>query len=72
MPDYSKAHINEVIDEYINYVNCGVNAERNREIIRRRLIDGVLFEPLAEEFHISVDQCQDIVAKTRKIVFRNL
>lgn len=72
MADYSKAHINEVIDEYINYVNCGVNAERNREIIRRRLIDGVLFEPLAEEFHISVDQCQDIVSKTRKIVFRNL
>lgn len=72
MADYSKAHINEVIDEYVNYVNCGVNAERNREIIRRRLIDGVLFEPLAEEFHISVDQCQDIVTKTRKIVFRNL
>lgn len=72
MADYSKAHINEVIDEYINYVNCGVNAERNREIIRRRLIDGVLFEPLAEEFNISVDQCQEIVAKTRKIVFRNL
>lgn len=72
MADYSKSHINQTIDEYINYVNCGANAERNREIIRRRLIDGVLFEPLAEEFDISVDQCQDIVKRMRKIVFRNL
>jgi hypothetical protein len=72
MADYSKAHINHVIDEYINFETCGAKAERNREIIRRRLIDGELFEPLAEEFNISVRQCQNIVYKTRKIIFDHL
>lgn len=72
MADYSKAHLNQIIDEYINYETCGAKADRNREILRRRLIDGVLFEPLAEEFQISVRQCQSIVYKTRKIVFEHI
>lgn len=72
MADYSKAHLNKIIDEYINYETCGAKADRNREILRRRLIDGVLYEPLAEEFQISVRQCQSIVYKTRKIVFEHI
>ena len=72
MANYSKEHINKIIDEYVNFETCGTKADRNREILRRRLIDGILFEPLAEEFSISVRQCQNIVYKTRKIVFEHL
>lgn len=72
MANYSKEHINKIIDEYVNFETCGAKADRNREILRRRLIDGILFEPLAEEFSISVRQCQNIVYKTRKIVFEHL
>lgn len=68
MKDYSKTELCAAIDEYV----LGRNAERNRQIIKRRLIDGICFEPLAEEFDISVRQCKNIVYKTQEIVFRHL
>ena len=68
MKDYSKTELCEIIDDYV----MGRNAERNRQIIKRRLIDGICFEPLAEEFDISVRQCKNIVYKTQEIVFRHL
>ena len=48
-----------LIDECVN----GRNAERDRAIMKRRFIDGIKFEPLAEEFEISVSQCKRIVRK---------
>lgn len=68
MRDYSKTELCEIIDEYV----LGRKAERNRQIIKRRLIDGICFEPLAEEFDISVRQCKNIVYKTQEIVFRHI
>ena len=70
--DYSTDHINAVIDQYINYQNCGKNALRNREIVRQRLVDGTCYEPLAEQFDISVRQCKSIVYKMQEIVFKHL
>ena len=57
MMDCPNSVICSVIDERIN----GRNAVRNRAILKRRLIDGVPFEPLAEEFEISTRQCKRIV-----------
>ena len=37
--------------------------QRDREILKRRLLDGICFEPLAEEFDLSVRQIQKIVYK---------
>lgn len=37
--------------------------QRDREILKRRLLDGICFEPLAEEFDLSVRQIQKIVCK---------
>ena len=70
--DYSTSHVNKVIDEYINFKNCGENAERNREIVRGRLINGTCYEPLAEKFNISVRQCKYIVYRMQEIVFKHL
>lgn len=39
--------------------------ERDRAIIKRRLLDGICFEPLAEEFNLSVRQVQKIVYKAQ-------
>ena len=39
--------------------------ERDRAIIKRRLLDGICFEPLAEEFDLSVRQVQKIVYKAQ-------
>lgn len=51
--------LNHLIDNYI----VGRHAERNRLILKRRLIDGICYEPLSEEFDLSVRQTQNIVYK---------
>lgn len=66
--DYSADHIREVIEQYV----WGRHAERNRKILSRRLVDGICFEPLAEEFDMSVRQIQNIVYKYQERVLRNL
>lgn len=43
--------------------------ERDRAILKRRLLDGVCYEPLAEEFDLSVQQTKTIVYKaTEKLI----
>ena len=60
--------IEAAIDLYI----VGRHAERNRAILKRRLIDGICFEPLAEEFDMSVRQIKRIVYKNGDIIYHNL
>lgn len=45
----------------INERIIGRNAERDRKILKRRLIDGLTFERLAEEFELSTKQITRIV-----------
>lgn len=47
-------------------------SERDREILKRRLLDGICFEPLAEEFGLSVSRTKEIVAKQQKKLFRHI
>lgn len=61
--DYTNSEIREIIDERIHN-------ERNRRILKRRLIDGICFEPLAEEFNLSVRQVQNIVYKEENRLFK--
>ena len=64
----SRSEIESLIDEWI----IGRNAQRDRQIIKRRLIDGICFEPLAEEFELSVRQVKNIVYKTERIIFSHI
>lgn len=59
------SEICELIDEYIR----GRNAERNRKILKRRLIDGLCYERLAEEFDMSTAQIKRIVYKCESAFF---
>ena len=68
MIDYSRTQIESAIDEWI----VGKNAERDRKILKRRLVDGICFEPLAEEFDLSVIQIKRIVYKQEKKLLRYL
>jgi DNA-directed RNA polymerase specialized sigma24 family protein len=63
--EYTNSQIRALIDEYIH-------SERDRGILKRRLIDGCCYEPLAEEFDISVRQCKSIVYKGQETLFRHL
>jgi hypothetical protein len=46
-----------------------VHHERNRRILKRRLIDGICYEPLAEEFDMSVRQMKNVVYRYTEVVF---
>lgn len=65
MRDYSRSELTTAIDEWI------LN-ERDRAILKRRLIDGICYEPLAEEFDMSVRQIKRIVYKSQEVLFRHL
>ena len=62
----TRSELEELIEQRI----LGRNAERNRRIISRRLIDGICFEPLAEEFDLSVTQVKNVVYQGMNRLFR--
>ncbi|MBR4589321.1 MAG: hypothetical protein IKO36_01545 [Bacteroidaceae bacterium] len=68
MIEHSRTEIEHTIDEWV----VGKNAERNRAILKRRLIDGICYEPLAEEFNLSVSQVKRIVYKLEQKIFQFL
>ena len=62
---YTNSRIRELIAEYIH-------SERDRKILERRLIDGLTFERLAEEFDMSVSQMKRIIQKNSRELFRHI
>jgi DNA-directed RNA polymerase specialized sigma24 family protein len=54
--DLSKREVLDLIDAYIFN-------ERNRQILIRRLLDGVCYENLAEEYSLSVNQVKTVCYK---------
>lgn len=63
--DYSNTQLQRAIDEWIH-------SERDRKIMKRRLIDGICFEPLAEEFDMSVTQIKRIVYKHEMKIYSHI
>ena len=61
----SRTDTEQLIDEWI----IGRNAERNRAILKRRLLDGVTYEKLSEEFDLSVRQVKNIVYRCEDRLF---
>jgi len=65
MKEYTNTQIARLIDDYIH-------SERDRRILKRRLIDGICYEPLAEEFDMSVRQMKSIVYKAQDRLFKHI
>lgn len=63
--DVSNSQLSELIDEW-------VKGERNRAILKRRLIDCICYEPLAEEFNLSSKQIKNIIYKQQTILFKHI
>ena len=63
--DIPNSQLAKLIDEWIR-------SERDRAILKRRLIDGICFEPLAEEFDLSVRQVKNIVYKSQDKLFKKI
>lgn len=63
--DLSRSEVSALIDEWIF-------SERDRNILKRRLLDGICYEPLAEEFELSVRQIKGIIYKAQKVLFSKI
>lgn len=63
--EYSNSQIRDIIGEYIH-------SERDRKMLERRLIDGITFEKLAEEFDLSVRATKTIVYKGQARIFKHI
>ena len=66
--DLSRSEWENAIDEWV----VGRNAERNRQILKRRLLDGITYERLAEEFDMSTQNVCSIIYKCQDKVFKHL
>ena len=64
MPELSRTQYEQLIFEWIH-------SERDRAIIKRRLLDGITYEHLAEEFDISVQQAKRICYKSQEVILRH-
>ena len=65
LDDISNSQLANAIDEWIH-------SERDRKILKRRLIDGICYEPLADEFGISVRHMKSIVSKAEQKLFKHI
>lgn len=62
--ELSRTDIEYFIDEWI----VGNNAQRDREILKRRLIDGLSYYELSDEFNLSLPQIKMIVKKRQEFI----
>ena len=61
----SRSEWESLIDEWIF-------SERDRNLLKRRLLDGIKYEDLAEEFDMSVRQVKAIIYKQSEMLFKHL
>lgn len=66
--DLSRSEWENIIDEWIYGKNC----ERDRAILKDRLLLGMCFEPLAEKYDLSVQHTKKIVYKGIDRISRHL
>lgn len=66
--ELSRSQLEELIDEWI----VGKNGERNRAILKRRLIDGLTYEQIAEEFDLSVRQTKTIIYREEQRLIKHI
>lgn len=60
----SNTHLSAYIDDWCK-------SERDRRLMKRRLIDGITIERLAEEFDLSTRQTQTIIQRNVQILLQN-
>lgn len=68
LENISNSELAMLIDEWVR----GLHAERNREMLKDRFINGMLFEPLAEKYNLSVRATQNIIYKASEQLFKHV
>jgi hypothetical protein len=54
------------------WVVLSLNADRDREIMRRRLVDGAPVEKLTEEFELTEQRIKAIINKWYDVIFEHI
>lgn len=65
LKELSNSQISSLIDEWIHN-------ERDRQIMKRRFIDGVGYEKIAEEFDLSDRHIKNIIYKSENILKKHI
>lgn len=65
IPDLSRPEIETLIDLWIF-------SERDRAVLKRRLLDGIVFEKLGEEFELSTQSVKNIVYKSMDKLYKHI
>lgn len=60
------------VQEISDLIDSWIFNERNRRIAKRKLIDGITFEKLAEEFDLTPQRVKKIVYKCQDTIFLHL
>lgn len=63
--DYSNTDMSKAIDDYIH-------SDRDRQILKSRLIDGLTYDELSDRYHLSARRIKTIVYKAQEGLFKRL
>ena len=63
--EYSNTEISRAIDDYIH-------SDRDRQILKSRLIDGLTYDELSDRYHLSARRVKTIVYKAQEGLFKRL
>jgi AraC-like DNA-binding protein len=63
--EYTNSQIRDLIREHIH-------SDRDRKILFRRLVDGITFERLAEEFEMSPRAIRTLVHRNEAVLFKHI
>lgn len=63
--DYSNTDMLKAIDDYIH-------SDRDRQILKSRLIDGLTYDELSDRYHLSARRIKTIVYKAQEGLFKRL
>lgn len=58
--------------QLISLIDNWIKSERDRYILKRRLIDGICYEALGEEVGLTYDRIKQIVYKQQNILFKHI
>ena len=59
-------------DDWERLIDQWIFSERDRKILKRRLLDGITYERLEDEFQMSVRNLKNIVYKSEKILIKHV
>lgn len=58
--------------DWSNIIDEWVFNERDREILKRRLLDGLTYKELQDEFNLSIDRLKRIIYQGQNKIFKHI